>query len=182
MAFNINEMRGQLTGGGARPNLFQVQLTNPINRGAEEKLSFMCKTASLPASTVSSVDVPYFGRVIKVAGQRTFADWSITIINDEDFIVRNAMEQWVNEIQLAQQNTTTRSANPNDYKSQGQIFQYGKEGNILRTYQFNGVFPTEVAAIEMGWDTNDTIEEFAVTLAYDWHNVLPGATGDAGGQ
>jgi hypothetical protein len=95
MAFNVNELRSQLTLGGAKPTLFQVQLANPVNSAGDLKLPFMCKAASLPASTLGTVSVPYFGRTIKLAGDRTFEEWEVTIINDEDFLVKNAIEEWM---------------------------------------------------------------------------------------
>lgn len=182
MAFNVNDMRAQLTGGGARPGLFQVNLTNPVDGAADQKLSFMAKATSVPASTLGMIEVPYFGRKIKIAGDRTFAEWQITVINDEDFLVRNAMEAWSNSINLHQQNVTTRGGSPAGYKSQGQVIQYGKQGNILRVYNFNGLFPTEISTIELDWNTPDTIEEFTVTFQYDWFNVSGGITGNGGGQ
>lgn len=182
MTFNVNEMRSQLIGGGARPGLFQVQLTNPINGVADQKLSFMAKATTLPASLLGTIEVPYFGRKIKVAGDRTFEEWSITVINDEDFLVRNAMEEWMNAINLHAQNVTTLGGSPADYKTQAQVTQYGKTGDILRVYNFNGLFPTNVAAIDMNWETVDTIEEFTVTFQYDWWNVAGGSTGNGGGE
>lgn len=182
MAFNINEIRSQLIGGGARPTLFQVQITNPVNGAGDLKVPFMCKAAALPTSNLGTIEVPYFGRKIKVAGDRTFDEWTVTIINDEDFLIRNAMEEWMNSINLHQQNTRLGSSSPSEYKSQASVQQYGKDGQILRTYNFNGIFPTNVSEIAMAWDTNDTIEEFTVTFQYDWWNVSGGITGNAGGQ
>ena len=89
MAFNINEIKSQLTLGGARPSLFQVTLTNPVNTSGDLKMPFMCQAAQMPASTLGTIEVPYFGRKIKIAGDRTFAEWTITITNDEDFLIRN---------------------------------------------------------------------------------------------
>ena len=114
MAFNINEFKSQLTGGGARSNLFQVQILNPIDPSADFKAPFMIKTAGLPESTVGQFTVPYFGRQVKYAGDRTFADWAVTIINDEDFLVRNSIEAWLNAINSHDSNTR---ALPQDYYS-----------------------------------------------------------------
>jgi hypothetical protein len=141
----------------------------------------MCKAASIPASTVPSFTVPYFGRKIKVAGDRTYDPWTITVINDEDFLVRNAMEEWSHAINKPQQNKTELT-NPNDYKTQAQVTQFGKDGIPLRIYNFNGVWPSAVSEIALAWDTNDTIEEFTVTLEYDWWSVAAGITGRAGGE
>ena len=113
MAFNINEFKSQLVGGGARSNLFQVQLLNPVDPSADFKIPFMVKASTLPASTITSIDsVNYFGRQVKYAGSRTFAEWGVTVINDEDFLVRNSMEAWMNSI--ATHDTNLRGL-PEDY-------------------------------------------------------------------
>ena len=91
MAFNINEIKSQLALGGARPSLFQVTLTNPVNAAADLKFPFMCRAAQMPASTLGTIEVPYFGRKVKIAGDRTFAEWTVTLIQDEDMIVRNSI-------------------------------------------------------------------------------------------
>jgi hypothetical protein len=182
MAFNINDLRSQLTFGGAKPSLFQVQITNPANGVADIKVPFMVKAAAIPSSSMSTIEVPYFGRRIKVAGDRTFAEWTVTVINDEDFLIRNAMEQWMASINSHQGNITSfASASPLQYKAQAQITQYSKTGVPLRVYNFNGLFPTEISAIEMNWEAS-AIEEFTVTFQYDWWNVSGGVTGDANTQ
>jgi len=182
MAFNVNEFVGALKAGGARPSLFQVQITNPINGVADAQVPFLCKAAQIPESSVSAVDVPYFGRNIKLAGTRTFAEWSPTIINDEDFAIRNAMEQWSNAINSFQGNINNAGGTaPSLYKANAQVTQYSKTGEILRVYDFVGIFPTTVAAIDLGWENGDAIEEFQITFAYDYWQVSGGVTGNAGG-
>lgn len=182
MAFNINDIRAQLAFGGARPSLFQVIISNPVNPVADIKLPFLCKTAQLPSSQLGLIEVPYFGRKLKIAGDRTFDPWTVTIINDEDFLIRNAMEQWNNSIQLYQQNVTALgSGAPSLYKSQATVTQYGKAGEVLRVYQFNGIFPQAVGPIELAWNTVDEIEEFQVQFQYDTFEVLNSITGNAGG-
>ena len=182
MAFNINDLRSQLTFGGAKSSLFQVQITNPINGLADIKVPFMVKASSIPASTLSTIEVPYFGRKIKIAGNRTFAEWSVTVINDEDFLIRNAMESWMASINTHNGNVTTlASASPLQYKTQAQITQFSKTGAVLRTYEFNGLFPVEISAMETNWES-DGIQEFGVTFQYDWWSVNGGITGDAGTQ
>ena len=173
MAFNINEFKSQLTGGGARPSLFQVQITNPVEPVADFKLPFKIKAAALPSSTLGSYQIPYFGRTVKYAGDRVFDDWPVTIINDEDFLIRNAMEAWSNSINSHDSNIRTL---PQDYKSNAIITQYGKDGTALRTYVFEGLYPVTVDAIPVGWDQSDVIEEFGVTFQYDLWRV-EGATG-----
>ena len=180
MAFNIQEIRSQLVLGGARASLFQVQIANPANGAGDIKVPFMVKAAQIPASTLGSFEVPYFGRKIKIAGDRTFAEWTVTIINDEDFLIRNAMEQWMNSINSHAGNIREfGSASPLLYKSNAQITQFSKTGVPIREYTFNGMFPTEVSAIEMSWETTDAIEDFTVTFQYDFWEVSGGVTGNS---
>ena len=181
MAFNINEIRAGLAQGGARPNLFQVVITNPVNPIADLKLPFLCQAAATPASNIAAINVPYFGRFIKVAGNRAFDPWTVNVINDEDHLVKNAMESWVNAINSLQGNINTLGSSPTLYKSQALVTQYSKTGNILRTYQFNGIFPIAVGQIGLSWANNDTVENFDITFQYDNFEVLTGPTGNAGG-
>jgi len=192
MTFNVNQFKNQLTYGGARPNLFQVQLTlpatlsDPVNNGipdatglpapvVERKVAFMAKATTLPASTVASVDVGYFGRKVKVAGNRTFEPWSITVINDEDFIVRKSMENWLASINGHETNLKNSGATsrPADYQSTAIVRQFSKgpEELAIRAYQFVNIFPTEVGSIDMDWDTTDTLETYTVTFDYDYWTV-----------
>ena len=161
-----------MTGDGARPNLFEVTLPFPafaVPGNAQTKLTFMCKTAQLPGSTVNAVPVQYFGRELKFAGNRTFADWTITVINDEDFVVRNAFERWLNGLNSHSLNVRNPAAQtPLGYTVDSEVRQYGKNGNILKKYKFIGVFPTDVSPIDVDWGANDTIEEFSVNLSYQW--------------
>lgn len=172
MAFNVTEFRAQMQGDGARPNLFEVQLTFPVgvNAGnANKKLSFMCKTASLPGSTIGHVPVFYFGRETKLAGNRTFPEWTLSILNDEDFSVRNAFEKWMNGINRHVSNVRDLWAgNSLGYSTQALVRQFGKDGSTLKEYKFEGVFPVDVSQIDVDWSSNDTIEEFSVTLAYQF--------------
>ena len=183
MAFNVNEIRSQLTLGGARASLFQVTIQNPANSVADIKVPFMVQSAQIPSASLGTIEIPYFGRKIKLAGDRTFAEWTVTIINDEDFLIRNAMEQWSNTINSLQGNLRGfGAASPLLYKAQAQVIQYSKTGLPLRTYQFNGIFPTEISAIDLDWNTTDEIERFSVTFQYDWWEVSGGVTGNAGGS
>ena len=173
MSFNINEFKSQLVGGGARPTLFQVQILNPVDPAADFKVPFMVRAAGIPGSTVGQYEVPYFGRQVKYAGDRTFEDWTITVINDEDIAVRNAMEAWSNAINSHDSNVR---ALPQDYKSNAIITQFSKDGDPLRSYVFEGMFPVSIDQIEMDWGTVDAIEEFGVTFSYDFWRV-EGVTG-----
>jgi hypothetical protein len=172
MAFNVNEFRAKMQGDGARPNLFEVSMPFPAfaqPANAQTKLTFMCKTAQMPGSTLGVVPVQYFGRELKFVGNRTFQDWTITIINDEDFVVRNAFERWMNGINSHTFNVRSPLAlTTTSYSVDGEVKQFGKTGNTLKKYKFVGLFPTDVAPIDVDWGSNDTIEEFTVTLSYQW--------------
>ena len=176
MAFNVNQFRSQLTGDGARPNLFEVSMPFPgfsLPGNAQTKLTFMCKTAQLPGSTLGVVPMQYFGRELKFVGNRTFADWTVTIINDEDFIVRNAFERWMNGINSHNLNVRNPIATtPLGYSVDGQVTQFGQAGNTLKQYKFVGMYPTDVTAIDVDWGSNDAIEEFSVTLTYQWWEAV----------
>ena len=175
MAFNISEFRSQLTGGGARGALFQVQITNPILGVADFKTPFMIKTASIPGSDVGMIPVPYFGRIIKYAGDRQFQDWNVTIINDEDFLVRNALEAWSNALNSHISNTRAYAST---YKTQAQITQFAKDGTAVREYTFEGLFPGSISPIQTAWEAQDQIEEFEVTFHYDAWRISGGNTGN----
>jgi hypothetical protein len=176
MAFSINQFKSQLVGGGARPTLFQVQITNPILGIADFKIPFMVKTAAIPSSTLGQFVVPYFGRLIKYGGDRQFEPWTVTVINDEDFAIRNAMESWSNSINSHVSNTR---ALPQEYKSDAIITQYSKDGSVLRVYNFQGLFPTQISEIGMAWEAQDQIEEFSVTFEYDVWTIAGGVTGNS---
>lgn len=172
MPFNAYEFRSQMQGDGARPNLFEVQLVFPtfINPGnANRKLTFMAKSASLPGSTIGHVPVFYFGRETKLAGNRTFPEWTLSILNDEDFAVKNAFEKWMAGINTHVGNIRQSWAgNSLGYATQAVVRQYGKTGGVLKQYTFEGMFPVDVSQIDLDWGSNDTIEEFSVTLAYQY--------------
>lgn len=173
MAFNVAEFRSNMIGDGARPNLFQVTLTFPTvatnGVAAGQKATFMAKAAQLPGSTVGTVPVYYFGRELKFAGNRTFTDWTLQIINDEDFTVRNSIESWMNAINSHSSNVRAAgAANPLGYTVDAEVTQYGKTGDALKTYKFVGLYPLDLAPIDLDWGSNDTIEEYAVTFAYQW--------------
>lgn len=180
-AFSVANFRSELVYDGARPNLFEVTLPFPTVAGldsttASRKLTFMCKAAQMPASTMGVATAHYFGRESKHAGNRTFGDWTVTIINDEDFMVRKPLEQWSNAMNSHKGNLrSTQAIKPSDYCQDAEITHYGKTGNVLRTYKMIGMFPTEISPIDLDWGTMDTIEEFTVTFAYQWWEV-EGAT------
>jgi len=175
MTFSINDIRSELQFGGARPSLFRVQITNPITQVAELKIPFLTVRAELPATTLGSIAVPYFGRKVYIAGDRNYQPWTVTIINDEDFLIRHSMERWSYAINSFEGNRT-QLVSPLQYKSQASVTQFGKDGTILREYVLKGIFPTEVSNIGLDWNTQDQIEEFNITFLYDSFEVF-GSTG-----
>lgn len=162
MAFNVNEFRGALINGGARPSLFQVQI---LQLGVDTR--FMIQAAQIPASVVGVVDVPYFGRKVRVAGDRTYEDWQVTVINDENFSVRTALEDWQGTINQAIGNLRI-SSSPESYKKNALVTQYGQAGEEIAQYEFVGLFPTNISAIGLDWNNTDQIETFDVTLTFDY--------------
>jgi hypothetical protein len=173
MAFNVQEFRAALTGDGARPNLFAVTLGFPVTvtngTASAQKTTFMAKAAQLPGSSVNSITVPYFGRELKFVGNRTFTDWTLTIINDEDFTIRNSMENWMNKLNSHASNVRDATAvNSKGYSVDASVTQYGKAGDALKTYNFVGLFPVDLTAIDLNWGSNDEIEEYSVTFAFQY--------------
>jgi len=170
----ISQFKSALIGGGARPNLFEVELTTLPNNIAwdSDNFRFMCKSAALPAQNVASIDVPFRGRIFKVAGDRTIDTWTVTIINDEGFILRNAFEEWSNLI--ADLDTNIGATDPSAYMVNAKVYQLGRgsvpssqdnTGNsnaVLKEYEFIDIFPTNVSQIDLSYDSSDTIEEFTV--------------------
>lgn len=181
MAFNINEMRAGLVGGGARPSQFEVIITNPISSIADIKVPIMCKASQIPGYSIGKIEIPYFGRKIPIPGDRVVNDWTVTIMNDETFDIRNALEEWQNAMNSQQGNIATRGSNPSLYTSQATVRQFGKAGNVIRTYEINGIFPMDISPIDLSWESIDIIEEFQVTWAASDITVVGGNTGDAGG-
>ena len=172
MTLNLTNFKAQLVGGGARPNLFKVDLNFPAGVGIGNATAvvnqgqFMVKAANLPASQLGVIEVPFRGRVLKVAGDRTFEPWTITVLNDTDFMIREAMEAWVRAINREQENTGLQ--NPADYQADMVVTQLDREGAEIAAYRFYGTFPKNVSAIDLAFDSNDTVEEFTVELQVQW--------------
>lgn len=167
MAFNVNEIRANLIGDGARPSLFEVSMINPASNSGDAVLRYMVRAAQIPASTISAIEVPYFGRRIKLAGSRSYANWTVTVMNDENFAVRSALEAWSSQINSAQSNIRSLSA----YRTNATVTQFAKDGSVLREYDFVNIFPLDVGAISLSWDSGDEVETFDVEFAYDYWNV-----------
>jgi hypothetical protein len=170
-SFNVQQFRSNMRGDGARPNLFNCELPflGNLLGTAAVNFNFMCRAAQLPGSTVNQIPVNYFGRELKFAGNRTFTEWTVTIINDEDFVIRNACELWMSRLNSHVANLRAANfVNPASYQQDATVTQFGKADNILKVYRFIGMFPIDISPIELDWGANDTIEEYAVTFAYQW--------------
>ena len=187
----ISNFKAALIGGGARPNLFEVELTT-LPAGITwdaDNFRYMCKAAQLPASQIANIDVPFRGRIFKVAGDRTVDQWSVTVINDENFRLRNAFEEWVNLI--ANLDTNLGATDPSAYMVNAKVYQLGRgsspnsqtnAGNansVLKEYEFQDIFPTTVSAIDLSYDSTDAIEEFTVDFQVQSYNFA-GAGGPNG--
>ena len=157
----VDDFKSKLRGGGARPNLFQATVNFPGYAGGDVELtSFLCEAAQLPGSVVGLVTVPFRGRQLKIAGDRTFEPWTVTIINDTDFSIRDAMERWMNGMNAHSANTGL--INPVDYQADLLVDQLDKDGSTLKRYTFRGCFPTNVAPIDLSYATENEIERFTV--------------------
>ena len=159
----VDDFKSKLVGGGARANLFKATINFPSYADGDVELtSFMCKGAALPASIVAPIVVPFRGRQLQIAGDRTFEPWTVTIINDVNMEVRNAFERWMNGIN--EHNNNTGLTNPLDYQADMVVEQLNKAGVATKRYDLRGTFPTNISQIELSYDTENAIEEFTVEL------------------
>jgi hypothetical protein len=174
---NIEDFKQQLIGGGARSNLFRADVTIPNvvpgDSPKMEDMSFLIKATTFPASTIENIDVPYRGRMLKVAGDRTYENWSITVINDVDMKIRTAMENWMNHINNNSFNTAGGGGRL-DYYQPLYVSQLDRYQQTTATYKFTGAYPISISAIDLAYDTNNTIQDFTVEFAYQfWNRVNP---------
>ena len=191
----IDKFKSRLTGGIARPNLFEVVLAFPDGAvdasvaDIDPKTRFLVKAAALPASNIAPISVPFRGRQLKIAGDRTFDEWTITVINDTDFAIRGSFERWMNSMSKVSDNAG--NINPEDYTRDAFVYQLGRSAvdsasqssdqnmPVLRTYKFYSIFPTNVSQIDLSYDSSDSVEEFTVTLQVQWWEAS-GNGGDVG--
>lgn len=171
MSQNITDFISNFRG-GARPNRFRVTFTYPAAVGSPNvRDSIVIKAAQLPESTTGVIQVPYMGRQIPVPGDRTFQDWNITVVNDTTFSHRNLFERWSNLINGHESNLQGASSYK-DLLATVDIVQLDRDDRVLKTIKLYNMFPTTIGAIELGYDQQDTIEEFTVTLSYShWASV-----------
>ena len=166
---NINDFKSRLRGGGARANQFKVTLPFPgyaAVGGETSDLAFLCKASALPGQSIPSIAIPFRGRELKIAGDRAFEDWTITVINDTDFKLYRAFERWMNGINNMTDNEGI--ANPADYQVDGFIDHLDRNGSTLKSYTYRGLFPTALGNIDLNYATNDAIEEFSVTFNFQY--------------
>jgi hypothetical protein len=179
----ITDFKSKLTGGGARSNLFEVVLSFPNIAQADtntlDKSRFLVKTAALPASNIAPLDVAFRGRVLKVAGDRTFDSWTITVINDTDFSIRSAFENWMNKINRLSDNTG--NTDPAAYQADAFVYQLDRDGSTLRAYHMYDLFPTSISQIPLDYGTS-TIQEFTVEMQVLWWEAIKGDSPAAGGE
>ena len=180
----ISDFKSRLSGGGARPNLFEVELAFPnavaIDNDVLQKSRFLVKAAALPASTIAPIDVPFRGRILKIAGDRTFETLTITVLNDTDFSIRSAFEKWMNTIN--KMSDATGIVDPEAYQKDAVVKQLDRDGSVLRSYKFWDIFPTNISTIDLSYETTDTLEEFTVELQFQWWEAYKGTSISAGGE
>jgi hypothetical protein len=167
----VDDFKGKLTGGGARANMFEVNVNFPGYAGGDKELTnFMCRAAQLPASTVQAVEVPFRGRIVKLAGDRTFEPWTITIYNDTNFSVRDAFESWMDGMNSHAGNVGVQSNNAGfgTYATNMEVIQLDQAGNALKTYFLKNAFPVNVSAIDLDYSQQGEIEQFTVTVEFDY--------------
>ena len=178
----LTDFKAALAFGGARPNLFEVGITLPTNAASavgtlDAKFIMLCKAANLPASNIANIDVPFRGRIFKVAGDRTYDTWSITVINDTDFVIRTFMENWMQHI--GQYKDASGVTNPNDYMASATVTQLSRIASTMtassatgivdaKQYTFQDIFPTNISAIDLSFDSSDAIEEFTVEFQVNY--------------
>ena len=188
-ARTLDTFKSKLLGGGVRPNFFEVELKFPAlgidDNDVSDRTRFLVKGANLPASIVAPISVPFRGRELKIAGERSFDTWTITVINDSNFVLRDAFEKWMNVINKVSDNAG--EVDPTVYQQEAYVHQLGRAPitnqagvpatsgatvPILRSYHFHGVFPTNVSSIELSYDQNNVIEEFSVEFQVQWWEAL----------
>ena len=169
---NISDFKAKLAGGGARANQFKVTMPFPgyASVGGEiEDLAFLCRATSIPSMEITNISVPFRGRAIKIAGDRTIPSWSVTVYNDTNFKLRNAFERWQNGINNMSDNEGL--TNPVDYQVDAFLDHLDRNGNTIKSYTLRGVYPTTIAGIPLDYEEAGNIEQFEVTLEYQFFDT-----------
>ena len=177
MPFNLDQFRNTISSGGARPTLFEMFINWPSSvasgRVASSLSRFMVHVSAIPTSQVGMIEIPYFGRKIKVMGDRVFQPLTVQLFNDENFALRKAFEEWMDRMAGHRSATSQYRGGNTDggYTTDLELVQYGRQGDVLRTYNFVGAFPTNLAEIPLDWNTTDQIQTYAVEFQYQWWEV-----------
>lgn len=179
---SVQDFLANFTGGGLRPNRYQVVLSFPNDvlgavgggTATASKISFTCRTASIPASTVGTVQAPYMGREVKFAGDKTYDDWNITVMLDTDLVGRHIFETWHDQIMGFDSNVSTPNfVNPSNYMASGTVTLLNRDGSTLETYTIEAIFPVSVGEVTLGFDQNDQVAEQNVSFAINgWSNTF----------
>jgi len=165
--FRVDDFKSKLVGGGARPNLFRATINFPSYAGGDSELtSFMCKAAQLPSSVIAQIDVPFRGRQLKIAGDRTFENWNITVIQESSMEVRNSFERWLNGIN--EHVNGTGLVNPVDYQADMLVEQLDRNDNVIKAVNIRGAFPVNLGAVELSYETTDALAEYTIEWAYQY--------------
>ena len=180
---NISSFTNALQGGGARANQFEVTIDGGGATGlASRNFTFLCRSAQIPALTIGEISIPYRGRQIFVAGDRTYDAWTITCFNDRSFGVRSHLESWMNNMGDIGAATTARSLNAGSYYASAIVKQMDRNDSTIRTYFLDGVWPTTLDAIDLAYDTNDAVEEFGATFRFNWMTIAGGDVSASAGR
>ena len=169
----IDSFKTQLQSGGVRSNQFRVDISLPTGTGnITEKIQYLCSATTLPKQTIGTTEVPFRGRKLQIAGDtRTFEPWDITVLND-DFSVYNTFEDWQNLMNDVMSNKTLSAVN--SYKAEAEVHQLNRDGDSIKIIKLHGCFPSDIAAIDLSMDTEDAVQSFDVTLAYDYFTTPEG--------
>ena len=179
---NISSFTNALQGGGARANQFEVTMGGAGASGLTGKFHFLCRAAQIPALNIGEISVPYRGRQIFLAGDRTYDAWTITVMNDRSFGVRSHLESWMNNMGDIGAATTAQSLNASSYYGQAIVKQKDRNDATIRTYTLDGVWPTTLDAIDLAYDANDAIEEFGATFRFNWMTIAGGDVSASAGR
>jgi hypothetical protein len=171
--FNVERFKSSLTNGGARPNQFMVQLSFPTyvtgQALAVARAPFLVSVAELPGQTVNPAIVQYRGREVKFVGDRIYAPFTITVLNDAEMSIRSAMEQWMGGME--DYAGKFGRLQPAEYQRDMQVFQLDRNGNALKSYNVVNAFPVDLSPVALDFGANDQISTFTVTFQYQHFTV-----------
>ena len=170
--FNVNTFTSKLKGGGARTNLMWCTMTAPQVIAGMSNLTYLCKASQIPASTITAVEVPYFGRNVKVAGEsREFSPMTTTVVQDEGYAIYNGLVDWMSKMNGAMSNKSQSGlfANRGAYTTQITLSMYKKDGTKDQDWVFVNCWPSNMSSIDLNWDSVNTIQEFTVDWQYDYY-------------